>query len=131
MSRSVQAERMRVRWSWVEFGEVGKGVQPKVRTEGCWWTEEPFSAGDTTPRPEQELLWNRPGQSIPLLNCDVGITLISIYLCSKTSISRTNSGKGLSVKAKSLLHNKVGFPNAHVKKLTISLPIFTYIDTSV
>lgn len=87
--------------------------------------------GHHHPRPEQELLWNRPGQSIPLLTCDVGITLISIYLCSKTSISRTNSGKGLSVKAKSLLHNKVGFPNAHVKKMTISLPIFTYIDTFV
>lgn len=49
MSKSVQAERMRVRWSWVEFGEVGKGVQPKVRTEGCWWPEEPFSTGDTPP----------------------------------------------------------------------------------
>lgn len=36
-------------------------------------------------------------------------------------------GKGMSIKAESPLYNKIGFPNAHIKKLTNQF-VFTYVD---
>lgn len=68
VSRSVQAGRRRVRQNWVEFREVGKGLQPKVRMKGllvdlkksCQRTGT-LSLWETLPAlSEQELLQDRP-----------------------------------------------------------------------